>query len=660
MNTPLARFDYGYDERNNRTSETYTSGGPPEVRSFGYDAADRLTGANEVGRGAVLYGLAPDGTRLCERTVTGDFGGPLGPGGCEGEDGFTSSSRITYQHDTSGELLGASDAVTGESWSYLTDPVGQLRSQTRGGVSRSYRWDAAGRMASASVTTMVAGTGGTSDTFTYGYDHAGRRVSKTWPSGRVSWLWGPDGVVEEQAGGTAGMVYERVGALALGAGGERIMHDGLGSVVGRVGAGVTSYRLDVSGAYRGAAPGYGEPSLRYAGQHWDAEAGLSYAEQRWYDPGTGRFLSQDPVFGHQELPTSLHPFIYANGNAATLSDSDGRAATEIFAVGGFFWGFEQMVQGMAVDVYRGRYRSSGAYLSVWGQNIIGGTELGLSIDATALTGGLALPVSGALGWAGTEALTLHGRAKDWSTFRGNQGWGLLKGAVAGPIFHKVAKALPWVGRLLRRVPGAQALEQRLGNALEAGAAKVKPAVQAIGRAGEGLYEQMEMDALFGAPNPLRAVSAPRPQALPEDPVGAFDSVGSVKRSSSPDPYAGIKAASQYLRSTGIPRNQRVQWLQSFEAETVRLRAAGASEYGMRYFDNANAYPRGRFLFETFPASRQSLALSPRWNQMSGIAQWRIRPGATVIEGRASSQGIGLEGGQLQKLVVNPPQDLLLP
>ena len=118
VNTPLARFDYGYDERNNRTSETYTSGGPAEVRSFGYDAADRLTGANEVGRGAVLYGLAPDGTRLCERTVAGDFGGPLGPGGCEGEDGFTSSSRITYQHDTAGGLLGASDAVTGDSWSY--------------------------------------------------------------------------------------------------------------------------------------------------------------------------------------------------------------------------------------------------------------------------------------------------------------------------------------------------------------------------------------------------------------------------------------------------------------------------------------------------------------------------------------------------------------
>lgn len=81
---------------------------------------------------------------------------------------------------------------------------------------------------------------------------------------------------------------------------------------------------------------------------------------------------------------------------------------------------------------------------------------------------------------------------------------------------------------------------------------------------------------------------------------------------------------------------------------------------MRYFDNITALPQGRFLFETFPASRQSLALSPTWNQMSGLAQWQIRPNAIIIEGRAASQGIGLEGGQWQKFVLNPRQDLIAP
>ncbi|MBI4661066.1 MAG: RHS repeat-associated core domain-containing protein, partial [Verrucomicrobia bacterium] len=126
----------------------------------------------------------------------------------------------------------------------------------------------------------------------------------------------------------------------------------------------------------------------------------------------------------------------------------------------------------------------------------------------------------------------------------------------------------------------------------------------------------------------------------------------------PDSYTGIRQASQYLKEMGVSRTKRVEWLQSFEAGTVRARAANASEYGLRFFDNINALPRGRFLFESFPASRQSLAIFPRWNQMSGIAQWKIRPGVTIIEGRAALQAFWLEGGQWQKFVLNSAEDLL--
>jgi hypothetical protein len=128
----------------------------------------------------------------------------------------------------------------------------------------------------------------------------------------------------------------------------------------------------------------------------------------------------------------------------------------------------------------------------------------------------------------------------------------------------------------------------------------------------------------------------------------------------PNPYAGIRQASQYLKEMGVSRAKRVEWLQSFEADTVRVRAAHASEYGLRFFDNINALPRGRFLFESFPASRQSLAILPRWNQMTDIAQWQIRPGATIIEGRAAPQGFWLEGGRWQKFVLNSIDDLFSP
>jgi len=110
---------------------------------------------------------------------------------------------------------------------------------------------------------------------------------------------------------------------------------------------------------------------------------------------------------------------------------------------------------------------------------------------------------------------------------------------------------------------------------------------------------------------------------------------------------------------GVSRAARKVILESFDVRTIQVRIAGSSEYGLRYFDNVKAFPKGRYLFETFPASRSGLALDPYWNQMSGVAQWQIRPGATMLEGVASSQGAGLSGGMMQKFIPNMG-DLIAP
>nr|WP_256574525.1 MULTISPECIES: RHS repeat-associated core domain-containing protein [unclassified Pseudomonas] len=35
--------------------------------------------------------------------------------------------------------------------------------------------------------------------------------------------------------------------------------------------------------------------LRFQGQYFDAETGLHYNRHRYYNPGTGRFLTPDPI-----------------------------------------------------------------------------------------------------------------------------------------------------------------------------------------------------------------------------------------------------------------------------------------------------------------------------------------------------------------------------
>jgi hypothetical protein len=55
---------------------------------------------------------------------------------------------------------------------------------------------------------------------------------------------------------------------------------------------------------------------------------LVYAQQRWLDPSTGRFLSLDPVAGALEDPLSTQGFTYAHANPTRYTDPDGRRSQE--------------------------------------------------------------------------------------------------------------------------------------------------------------------------------------------------------------------------------------------------------------------------------------------------------------------------------------------
>jgi len=126
----------------------------------------------------------------------------------------------------------------------------------------------------------------------------------------------------------------------------------------------------------------------------------------------------------------------------------------------------------------------------------------------------------------------------------------------------------------------------------------------------------------------------------------------------PEAYAGVKQTSEYLQKEGVPRHIRKKVLESFDRKSMELRIAGDFEYGLRYYDNINAMPKGRYLFEQFPANRNSLALPPEWNEMLYFKQFQIRPGTKFLEGPAAAQGL-YPGGQKQRYILDLA-DLLEP
>ncbi|GGK03224.1 RHS repeat domain-containing protein [Luteimonas terricola] len=62
----------------------------------------------------------------------------------------------------------------------------------------------------------------------------------------------------------------------------------------------------------------------YTGHVQDAATGLTYMQQRYYDPGIGIFLSVDPVTAYSDPIGQFHRYRYANNNPYKFKDPDGR------------------------------------------------------------------------------------------------------------------------------------------------------------------------------------------------------------------------------------------------------------------------------------------------------------------------------------------------
>jgi RHS repeat-associated protein len=98
--------------------------------------------------------------------------------------------------------------------------------------------------------------------------------------------------------------------------------DGVGSVTSLTDAAGTlvgGYAYDLFGNVS-TSTGNVQSSFRYTSREFDVETGLNYYRARYYDPATGRFLSEDPIrwIGGRG---SFYPYVH--NNPGLLSDPSG-------------------------------------------------------------------------------------------------------------------------------------------------------------------------------------------------------------------------------------------------------------------------------------------------------------------------------------------------
>ncbi len=110
--------------------------------------------------------------------------------------------------------------------------------------------------------------------------------------------------------------------------------DGLGSPIARTneaGVLVSKTRYEPYGM---TVDGTTPPDIGFTGHVNDSDTGLTYMQQRYYDPVAGRFLSEDPVLTDSNSGSGFNRYAYANNNPYKYIDPDGRNPLLLRAVYG--------------------------------------------------------------------------------------------------------------------------------------------------------------------------------------------------------------------------------------------------------------------------------------------------------------------------------------
>ncbi|WP_370565543.1 RHS repeat domain-containing protein [Luteimonas sp. C3_2_a3] len=237
----------------------------------------------------------------------------------------------TYEYDARNRLSRIVNTTGGATVTSLGyDLQGNITSRT----GASYDFDFGNRLRSASQD-------GTSSS--YVYDGHGRRV-RDYIGGSKYTQYSRDGTLmfaRNLRGTNANEQYIHLGGRLIAIRSHnrdtdsvvtQYQHtDALGSVVARSShsrGSVIYSEYEPYGALSNR-PNHDRPA--YTGHVQDAATGLTYMQQRYYDPVIGRFLSMDPVTAYETSDYRyFNRYAYAFNNPYKFTDSDGRCPTCTF------------------------------------------------------------------------------------------------------------------------------------------------------------------------------------------------------------------------------------------------------------------------------------------------------------------------------------------
>jgi len=177
--------------------------------------------------------------------------------------------------------------------SYQFNNEGQTISRSATPTVTNLTWDARGRLTRASLSN--------GQNVDYAYDALGRRSRRTASGATLNFIYdGLEVVLDKESDSSAvdylngwGVDNKLRQASVLG-GNLYFLQDHLGSTIALTNSSGTITDSLEYGAF-GESMGSVFTRYGYVGREHDAATGMLYYRTRYYDPGTGRFISEDPI-----------------------------------------------------------------------------------------------------------------------------------------------------------------------------------------------------------------------------------------------------------------------------------------------------------------------------------------------------------------------------
>ena len=302
---------YTYDRNGNVQSITDHTNGR-HTRAMTYDGMDRLLTATSPmypGGASYSYNVLDDLTQV---TAPGRSHWYCYNGSTRqltflrsGPDCSTSPAVVALTYDPQGNVTAKNAA------SYGFDYGNRLRTVNVGAVVEAYRYDAQGRR------TLAWNSAGGNVYSIYTQDGAIRIQQDERKGKQYSFLYLAGSQVARRevpmAGGASIITYQHT--------------DALGSPIAVTNSGGTVIAAEASEyePYGKLLNRANDDRPGYTGHVMDQASGLTYMQQRYYDPGIGRFLSVDPVTALSDPVGYFGRYHYAMNNPYRFIDPDGRS-----------------------------------------------------------------------------------------------------------------------------------------------------------------------------------------------------------------------------------------------------------------------------------------------------------------------------------------------